>query len=83
MGYLEDMWYLPPAAQYDQLLPLEGGDLYGVTDFGAACRVGAFTDDDGIGHPVRANRMDATWPIRPSKLDQIPADAESIIWFNK
>lgn len=68
-------------AKYDE--KASGGDLMTVKDFRDACKVGAFIDYDGFGHPVKRGKMAGEITVIPSKVDEIPEDATHIIWFNR
>lgn len=69
-------------AKYSEKLP-DYGDLMTVKDFVEACKIGAFIDYDGMGHPVKGKRMMGGMTISPSKLKEIPKDATHILWFNR
>ena len=66
---------------YNKDLP-SYGDLITVGEFLVDVRERNFTDWDGSGHPVKNGKM-AAIDIYPSKVNDIPADATHIIWFNK
>lgn len=68
--------------QYEDPIP-DFGEIMSVTEFFDCVSCGVFTDYDGVGNPIRGDRMDHNQPIYPSTLDEIPNDAEKIIWFNK
>lgn len=58
------------------------GDLFTVDEFRNMCKMGAFIDYDGYGHPVRDNLVNNDEAVVPSKMN-IPDDATHIIWFNR
>ncbi len=70
-------------AKYTAKIP-KYGDILPIEDyiFDVSCH--ALMDCDGFGHPISAGRMDDKIYIYPSNSGQdIPEDADSIIWFNK
>jgi hypothetical protein len=58
-------------------------DVYTVDEFRQNVRVGAFIDYDGFGHPVRDGLCDPSVTVKPSRLDEIPADATHVVWYNR
>lgn len=63
--------------------PDDEDDVYTVAEFKALCKDGAFIDYDGSGHPVKDRRSDDSIIIKPSRLEDIPASATHIVWFNR
>lgn len=59
------------------------GDVMTIEDFTENCACGGFIDYDGFGYPVRDGRYNNQIVIIPSRLDEIPASATHIIWFNR
>jgi hypothetical protein len=63
--------------------PEDEDDVYTVEEFKHFCRIGAFIDYDGYGHPVKDHMADNRITIKPSKLSKIPEDATHIVWYNR
>lgn len=63
--------------------PDDEDDVYTVEEFRSKCQSGAFVDYDGFGHPVRDSKCDPNVYVFPSEVDEIPADATHVVWFNK
>lgn len=61
----------------------EYGDLIPVAVFKECCKTGAFVDYDGHGYPCRYGLQDERCQIRPSRVENIPADATHICWYNR
>lgn len=61
----------------------EDDDVMTVSTFSNACTHGHFIDYDGFGHPVKEGKANPSIYIRPSELEEIPADATHIVWFNR
>lgn len=68
-------------AIYDQEIP-KYGDMMTVSDFIDSVEGGSFCDSDGVGHPVKDDKMSGVL-VYPSGYERIPKDATHIIWFNK
>lgn len=60
----------------------EYGTLMTVEEFKNAVTNGFFIDYDGSGEPAKI-LVDKSVSIRPSKVNEIPADATHIVWYNK
>jgi len=58
------------------------GDLMTVAEFIENCECGGFTDYDGFGYPVKDGKT-ASFVVKPSQREDIPADATHIIWYNR
>jgi hypothetical protein len=58
-------------------------DVYTVEAFRQAAETWVFVDSDGFGYPVRNEFADPKIIIKPSKINEIPADATHIVWFNR
>ena len=58
-------------------------DVYTVDEFREKVETGMFIDYDGFGYPVREGKADPDITVKPSRLDDIPADATHIVWFNR
>jgi hypothetical protein len=58
-------------------------DVYTVEEFRRRCLDHGFIDYDGFGYAVKNSLADITVIICPSRVDEIPADATHIVWFNK
>ncbi len=63
--------------------PADEDDVYTVEEFKSHCEHDSFTDYDGFGHPVKESMADESIFIKPSRMNEIPADATHIVWFNK
>ena len=63
--------------------PDDEDDVYTVEEFRAFVESGAFIDYDGFGHPVRDGLSDEGIVVQPSRVDEIPADATHVVWFNR
>lgn len=59
-------------------------DVYTVEEFINQCKAGAFTDYDGDGNPVLADKtiLDHIC-VMPSMLYNIPPEATYVIWYNR
>lgn len=62
--------------------PDDEDDVYTVQEFVACCNAHAFVDYDGYGYPVRDSKAARGLIVKPSRLNQIPADATHIVWYN-
>lgn len=58
-------------------------DVYTVSEFKKHCENGSFIDYDGFGHPVKDGKSDSSIWVKPSRVNEIPADATHIVWFNR
>ncbi len=58
-------------------------DVYTIAEFIDLCECHAFIDYDGHGNPVKDNKADPSFIVRPSEWDKIPTDATHIVWFNR
>lgn len=58
-------------------------DVYTVEVFKKLCKITAFIDCDGHGHPVLDSMADPKIRVTPSRLSRIPSDATHIVWFNR
>lgn len=58
-------------------------DVYTVDEFRGRVSCGAFIDYDGFGHPVKDGKADPSVWVKPSRVDEIPADATHVVWFNR
>jgi hypothetical protein len=58
-------------------------DVYTVADFKRMCEDGTFIDYDGFGCPVKDELENPDIIVKPSRRDEIPADATHINWFNR
>lgn len=58
-------------------------DVMTVESFRATVAAGGFIDYDGFGYPVRGGLAASTVVVLPSRVDEIPADATHIVWFNR
>jgi hypothetical protein len=67
----------------DAELPEDEDDVYTVKEFKNCVKVGAFVDDDGVGHPVKGGKADPKVFIKPSTIDKIPQEATHVVWYNK
>ena len=63
--------------------PVDEDDVYTIAEFRSLCRSLAFIDSDGDGHPVRESMADVNVWVSPSRVDEIPADATHVVWYNK
>lgn len=63
--------------------PEDEDDVYTVEEFRELCGSGSFIDYDGHGYPVKDGKADDSVMIRPSKVNEIPADATHVVWFNR
>ena len=70
------------SASYTEQVAL-GDDVYTVADFREMVRHGSFIDYDGFGHPVKGGQCDPKIDIVPSRVNEIPADASHIVWYNR
>jgi len=61
----------------------EDDDVYTLEDFIDCVKSGGFIDDDGFGHPVKDDKMNMDIWVKPSRLEEIPADATHIVWYNR
>lgn len=58
-------------------------DVYTVAEFKDYCEKRLFIDYDGFGHPVRDRKANPSIWIKPSRLNEIPADATHVVWYNR
>jgi hypothetical protein len=63
--------------------PDEDADIYTVEQFRRMCSGGSFIDYDGFGSPMKDGLVDESVTIKPSRLENIPADATHIDWYNR
>jgi hypothetical protein len=70
------------SASYTEQLTL-GDDVYTVADFRERVRDHLFIDYDGFGHPVKDGKCDPRIDVIPSRVEDIPADATHIVWYNR
>lgn len=63
-------------------LPKNGHQM-SVAEFKECVTGRLFLDYDGHAIPVKGDKCDQRQIIRPSNVDDIPADATSVIWFNR
>lgn len=76
----------PISVEYDQAVPEDYGDVMSRRDFACAVATNGFMDYDGFGCP--AKNMDgvlrmANIHIYPSRANELPADADFVVWFNR
>ena len=64
-------------------VPDHEDDVYTVDEFTRFCADSLFTDYDGSGHPVREHLADPDIVTKPSRLQDIPANATHIVWYNR
>jgi hypothetical protein len=69
-------------ASYTEQVTL-GDDVYTVADFREMVRHHSFIDYDGYGHPVKGGKCDPRIDVVPSRVNEIPADATHIVWYNR
>ena len=60
-----------------------GDDVFTVMDFKLMCARHELIDYDGFGHPVKRRKCDPEITVKPSKIDEIPADATHVVWYNR
>ena len=58
-------------------------DVYTVAEFRELVRCQALIDYDGFGHPVCNGLADPDIWVRPSDVNDIPAEATHIVWYNR
>jgi hypothetical protein len=63
--------------------PNDEDDVYTVAEFRQFCKQGHFIDYDGFGHPVRERKANPSVTVKPSRIDEIPADATHVVWYNR
>lgn len=63
--------------------PDDEDDVYTVDEFRALCKNHSFIDYDGHGYPVRGTMADSSVVIKPSRVNEIPADATHVVWYNR
>jgi hypothetical protein len=52
-------------------------------EFLGGVECGAYTDDDGYGHPSNGTTMDDTIQVFPSGPFVVSPETTHIVWFNK
>lgn len=63
--------------------PIDGGDLFSISEFKRDVNSHCLIDDDGYGHPVKDGMMDPSIDVYPSEVSRIPSDATHIVWYNR
>lgn len=58
------------------------GEVITVEEFKQGVENDSYIDYDGFGYPAQI-LYDDTFTVRPSVVDNIPADATHVVWFNK
>lgn len=83
---------------YDTPVAIKGGNpnddvytgdkVFPVAKFRELVQEQTYSNSDGYGHPAKGGKnililTDLTVKVRPSTVNEIPADATHIVWFNR
>ncbi len=81
MAYTENV-YFTSTGNYG-CGPDNEDDVYTIEEFRQLVESRVFIDYDGFGYPVRDGLADPNIWVKPSRVNEIPADATHIVWYNR